>query len=605
MKNLLEKFKDYLKEHKEIVFRILGAIVVVISLSYLAVTFGKLIIGNENQNNKREEAFGDSYGQDSQKETLKKESDPETKNETDKIKSENDNKEITIKVNKAPVDDKEDPQDNNASGLAMDMKNVKSFENEVSQATYGIDVSKWQGIIDWKKVKDSGVEFAMIRVGYRTLDKGIIQEDPYGEYNLQQAVAHDIKIGAYFFSTAISEEEAKEEAKWLTNFIAPYPITYPLAFNCEGFTNPSNRQYGMTKEERTNLGITFLDYVKGKGYQPMFYAAKSELEGNSLWNTSKLSKSYKMWVAQYPGDFTSSSKSSYSGNYHMWQYTSNGKVSGINKPVDLNVAYFGYDKTADPKDNTASIETVKADPTATIDFKEVNEKVTAKEETNLRNLPSTSGSEIIAVLKNGDTTKRIGIGSNGWSKLDYNGKIVYGQSNLLTTDLEYEVPKPAHVNGQYFTQVKEQITAKERVNLRSEPSSASKDTIKGELKYGEVATHTGKGDKGWSRVELNGKTYYVNSNMITSDLNYKTSNKATLDNPEAGITFEPVEEKVTAKEFTNLRLVPSTEIDTIECELVNGDIAIRTGIGNNGWSRLRYKDKTLYAVTNYLMKVEE
>lgn len=395
--------------------------------------------------------------------------------------------------------------------------------NETDDITFGIDVAKWQGIIDWEKVAASDVDFAIIRVGYRAQADGKITEDPYAKYNLQQAQKHGIKLGAYFFSTAVSEKEAIEEAEWVVNFIAPYKITYPVAYNCEGFNDPSSRQYGMNKEKRSKLAVAFLDYIEEKGYTPMFYAARSELEGSMEWDTDILTEKYKIWVAHYPDyHVTADMKSSYLGSHDMWQYTSKGSVAGIENPVDLNFAYFGYKKEAEAKIDTP-IEEVEADPAALFYFEEVNEKVTAKDVTNLRNQPNTDDSEVVSVLKYGDTAKRIGIGDNGWSQLEYKGEILYAISSYLTTDL-----------------------------------------------------------------------------------NYQENSKPTLENPEAGIAFTEVEEKVTAKIKTNLRLVPSTDSDdTIVTSLKKGDTAIRTGIGSNGWSRVEYDGKTLYAVSNYLVLVEE
>ncbi|NMB42600.1 MAG: glycoside hydrolase family 25, partial [Clostridiales bacterium] len=106
---------------------------------------------------------------------------------------------------------------------------------EAKPIRYGIDVSKWQGKIDWKKVKEAGVEFAMIRVGYRTLQSGIIYEDPYADYNLKQAIANGIPVGVYFFSTAKNKEEVLQEAQWVAKYIAPYKITYPVVYDCEGY----------------------------------------------------------------------------------------------------------------------------------------------------------------------------------------------------------------------------------------------------------------------------------------------------------------------------------------------------------------------------------
>ncbi len=316
----------------------------------------------------------------------------------------------------------------------------------------------------------------------------------------------------------------KEEAKWVTKYIAPYKITYPVAFNCEGFTNPDNRQYGMTKDERSKLAILFLDYMKDKGYVPMFYGPKSELEDSRDWDTEELSKRYKIWLAHYPDSIDQNNmKSSYSGTYDMWQYTSKGSVPGIKGEVDFNIAYFGYDTYADPKEDKSEKEVI-ADPGALINFKEVNEKVTAKEITNLRDKPS----------------------------LDSDSKVVYG------------------------------------------------------LEYGDTAIRTGIGDNGWSRVEYKGKILYAVTSYLTTDLNYQENNKPTVDNPEIGITFSEVKEKVTAKIITNLRLVPSADgDDTIVTSLENGDIAIRTGIGSNGWSRVEYEGQILYAVSNYLEIVED
>ena len=212
----------------------------------------------------------------------------------------------------------------------------------------------------------------------------------------------------------------------------------------------------------------------------------------------------------------------------------------------------------------------------------------------------------MAVLKNGDTAKRTGIGNNGWSRLEYRGQIVYAVTSYLTTNLEAAspTPTPQEQKGNY-KKVNEKVTAKDKTNLRSEPSTKSEDTIVEVLHYGDIAIRTGIGDNGWSRVEYKGQTLYAVSSYLTTDLNYQENSKPTIDNPEAGVKFKDVNEQVTAKEFTNLRLVPSSEDEnTIAAVLYHGDIAIRTGIGENGWSRLEYNGQILYAVTNYLVVVE-
>ena len=377
------------------------------------------------------------------------------------------------------------------------------------------DVTKYQGTIDWAKVGQSGVEFAMIRVGYRARSTGEILEDPTARYNMQEAQAAGIKIGAYFFSSAVSIEEAKEEAAFTKDIIAKYRITYPVAYNCEDFQSPDSRQYGLDAGTRTGLACAFLDEIAAAGYTPMFYASKSELEGNAQWNTDVLAGKYKIWVAQYPDQpYPQTSASGYSGTHAMWQYTSQGTVEGISKKTDVNIAYFGYAKEAGAKDETPA-ETVEANPEVGIIFTEVNETVTAKQETNLRSEPSTlNDGSVVGKLVHGDTATRTGIGHNGWSRLIYNGQTLYAVTNYLTTDMN-DTGRQAPPQGPVYTPVNEQVTAKMETNLRSQPGTASDDTIVGLLHNGEVLTRTAIGDNGWSQLDFNGQTVYAVTSYLT------------------------------------------------------------------------------------------
>ena len=225
-------------------------------------------------------------------------------------------------VSVGALDDTQDPQGSAASGneeAGAEVTVSKNDEDETSDITLGIDVSKYQGTIDWAEVKSSGVDFAMIRVGYRAKSTGEIFEDPSARYNMQEAQAAGIKIGAYFFSSAITKEEAKEEAAFTANMIAKYKITYPVAFNCEDFRSSDSRQNGLDAAQRTELACAFLDEIAAAGYTPMFYASKSELEGNAEWSTDTLASKYKMWVAQYPDQpYPDTASSSYSGRHDMW-----------------------------------------------------------------------------------------------------------------------------------------------------------------------------------------------------------------------------------------------------------------------------------------------
>ena len=207
------------------------------------------------------------------------------------------------------LEEAEDPQSegnivSEETGAETEITKILIAENaaETEKTTIGIDVSKFQGTIDWEAVADSGIDFAIIRVGYRTQTSGQIMEDTNAKYNMQEATANGLKIGAYFFSTAISEAEAVEEAKWVADYISQYQITYPVAYNCEGFENASNRQYELTKTQRTDYAIAFLNEIYNQGYTPMFYASKNEMQDDLKWETSRIEKSFKIWVSQYQSE---------------------------------------------------------------------------------------------------------------------------------------------------------------------------------------------------------------------------------------------------------------------------------------------------------------
>ena len=189
--------------------------------------------------------------------------------------------------------DADDPQGSNMvgneTGASVDVTALLSAGSvaESGETTFGIDVARYQGTIDWSQVAASGVQFAMIRVGYRTQKTGEIVADSNAKYNMQEAQVNGIKIGVYFFSTAVTEDEAVQEADWVADYISQYQITYPVAFNCEGFENADSRQYAMTQSERTDMAIAFLNEIYNRGYTPMFYAAKNEMLGDAKWDTSR------------------------------------------------------------------------------------------------------------------------------------------------------------------------------------------------------------------------------------------------------------------------------------------------------------------------------
>lgn len=206
-------------------------------------------------------------------------------------------------------------------------------ENEEITSIAGIDVSEHQGDIDWNAVKNAGIEFAIIRVGYRTYGGGEITLDTTFEQNLRNADAAGIKTGVYFFSQAIDPEEAIEEADAVIDAIRPYNITYPVIFDWELITGDSARTDAMTVDNLADACISFCERVKSAGYIPMIYQNK-----NTTMFKLDLPKlqDYDFWLAEY-GD-----KPTYYYDYQMWQYSSTGKVPGINGEVDMNISFKDY-----------------------------------------------------------------------------------------------------------------------------------------------------------------------------------------------------------------------------------------------------------------------
>ncbi len=418
--------------------------------------------------------------------------------------------------------EEQDPETETMSteqGTEVDVSQLLSSEAvaETDEITFGIDVARYQGTIDWAQVAASGVEFAMVRVGYRMDKSREIVADSNARYNMQEAQKNGIKLGAYFFSTAVNEEEAKAEADWTADYISQYQITYPVAFDCEGFEREDSAQYGLSASQRTDIAIAFLNRIYERGYTPMFYSSMHEMTGDAKWETSRIEKNYRIWVSQYPSaPYPQTEKSSYQGVHAMWQYTNRGTVAGISQPVDVNIAYFGYEGAASAQ-SAETPEEASADVEALMPFTVVDEEVTAKDTTNLRSIPSQGEeSTVLYTLKNGDTAKRTGVSDSGWSRLTYNGQTVYAVSSYLTTDLSAQAPKQENQEGAgsgdglktKFSERNEQVTAKIEVNLRRLPSVTNPDAaVAAVLHNGEYATRTGINEEyGWSRVEDNGET---------------------------------------------------------------------------------------------------
>ena len=229
-------------------------------------------------------------------------------------------------------------------GVWENGENSDAFSVYVPRAAraMGIDVSYHNGAIDWTRVAQSEVSFAMIRIGYRRNADGVIIEDVRAAENLQGALNAGLQVGVYFFSTAVNVQEAQEEAQWVLNYISRYPITYPVAYDCEGYGDATSRMYlaGLTKTQRTDHAVTFLNMVSNAGYEPLMYGSKYHLVNS--WELDRLENIYPIWVAQWPSQvpvYPNLGQSTYGRVHKMWQYTDKGTIPGIKGDVDLDLYY--------------------------------------------------------------------------------------------------------------------------------------------------------------------------------------------------------------------------------------------------------------------------
>ena len=218
----------------------------------------------------------------------------------------------------------------NKRELDKEIKESKKKDNKKTEKRQlkGIDVSKWNGRIDWKKVKKAGIDFCIIRTGYsKTVDYKF-------KYNIEEAIENGLQIGVYHFSYATTNAKAKEEAEFCLELIKPYKkyITLGVWFDYEYDSVSYSRRYGVypTKKSVTSLAKTFCSTVEKNGYSTGIY---TNLDFSSNYFTKEVLNKYPTWIAVW-------GKMNYHGKYVMWQYTDSGRVDGIHGKVDMNIFYY-------------------------------------------------------------------------------------------------------------------------------------------------------------------------------------------------------------------------------------------------------------------------
>lgn len=250
---------------------------------------------------------------------------------------------VKDKVEYTPIDDisllihtedeidpeKEDTEDGDAREDA-DKTEITEIQPSEGGRSFGIDVSKWNKEIDWDAVKASGVEFAIIRCGYRGSSTGTLVEDPYFYQNIEGARKAGVQVGLYFFTQAVSAVEAVEEASMALCLCGGRPLDYPIFVDTEG-AGGNGRADGLDMATRTQVCEAFCETIESAGYDAGVYGSRN-------WFRSRLDMteldSNVIWLAEYR------EYPEYEGKYQMWQYTSDGSIDGIEGRVDFNISYL-------------------------------------------------------------------------------------------------------------------------------------------------------------------------------------------------------------------------------------------------------------------------
>lgn len=238
---------------------------------------------------------------------------------------------LLMKTEAEIIAEEEDTEQKDAEEDA-DETEIVDIRELGEEGEIGIDVSKWNGEIDWDRVRNAGITYAIIRCGYRGSSTGALVEDPYFRQNIQGALSAGLKVGVYFFTQATNEVEAVEEASMAIALCEDYRVTYPVFIDTEG-AGGNGRADGLDMETRTKVCQAFCQTVEDAGYSGGVYGSRN-------WFRTRLRmdelENYIIWLAEYRETPV------YGGSYHFWQYTSSGSVDGIEGRVDLDISYLAY-----------------------------------------------------------------------------------------------------------------------------------------------------------------------------------------------------------------------------------------------------------------------
>ena len=223
----------------------------------------------------------------------------------------------------------------------LEGQNLSYYSNNRKISSMGIDISKYQGNIDWDKVSESGIDFAMIRMGVRGYSSGQVVVDENFTNNIIGAISHGIDVGIYFYSQATTVAEAVEEANYAVASVQGYAISYPIAFYTETITNEPARTDDLTLEEMTEIAKAFCQTVEAYGYKSLICGPKSQLVKKLDLNALN-DKSIFLIDPIAKGNDEALAMSDYPYRYSMWQYSNVGEIDGIDGDVNLDISFVDY-----------------------------------------------------------------------------------------------------------------------------------------------------------------------------------------------------------------------------------------------------------------------
>lgn len=444
-------------------------------------------------------------------------------------------------------------------------KTYKHTHAKTKYIYYGIDVSQWQGTVNWSKVKADGISFVFIRCSYTSLKSFNLHTDPKFKANVTAAAAAGLKVGVYHYSGATSATEAKKEANYVLKVIKPYKskITLPVMFDYEPGARVTANYKKTSKTTRTKYATTFCNAAKAAGYTSGVYCSTSWFP--DYFNISSLS-SYSNWDAHW------ATKNTYTGAYDFWQYSDAGKISGIGGSVDCNFWYTNAKIAGAATDNGAF--TGDATPKPEAASTALTTPYVTTSSVNYRMAPGTSGTKVGTLAKGTVINLVYGyhktVNGAKWYKFNYNGHAYYIHEDYVDREVLQN-----HIAAQDLT-----------YHASASTSAAAKGTFSDGTKVQVVqgGSQTANGTQ-WHKVKVGRSYYYATAKHLTPAETFMAS---------------------AAKKNVNVRTKAGTDQKKATYIYTGTPVTVVNGkavaVSGERWEQVKIGSKYYYILGSYLTK---